>query len=115
MMIEYMISGRAFLYQTISGVVYHVSENITKIESWSSNNNESIVAFVDADSGLGEPNVFLRDQFVKIIQVAASSPGGTDQSWLKQGDNGAFVTNFGADPWSPSELFLTGFVIPLCV
>jgi len=71
------------------------------------------VAFVDADSESGAPKQFLRYRFVKII--AASSPGGTDQRWLKQGDTGAFVTNFGADLWSPSELFLTGFVIPLCV
>jgi len=113
MMIEYMISGHAFLYQTIDGVVYHVSENITKIESWLPNIDEPMVAFVDADTGSGAPNQFLRHDLVKII--AASSPGGTNQSWLKQGDVGAFVTKFGADLWSPSELFLTGFVIPLCV
>ena len=77
----------------------------------SSDTDEPIVAFVDADSESGAPNQFLRYQFVKII--AASSPGGADQSWLKQGDFGAFVTSFGVDLWSPSELFLTGFVIPL--
>ena len=108
-----MISGRAFLYQTVGGVVYHVSENITKIESWSPYTDEPMVAFVDADSGSGAPNQFLRYPFVKII--AASSPGGADQNWSKQGDIGSFVTNFAADLWSPSELFLTGFVIPLCV
>lgn len=112
-MIEYMVSGRAFLYQTVGGVVYHVSEIITVIESWSPDTDEPMVAFVDADNESGAPNQFLRNQFVKII--AASSPGGTDKSWLKQGDTGAFVTNFGADLWSPSELFLTGFVIPLCI
>ena len=110
-MIQYMISGCAFLYQTIGGVVYHVSETITEIESWPPGTVEPIVAFVDADSGSNAPKPFLRRKCVKII--AASSPGGTDQSWLKQGDSGVFVTNYGADLWSPSELFLTGFVIPM--
>ena len=107
-----MISGRAFLYQTIDGVVYHVSRTVTKIESWSSD-EQPIVAFVDADSGSGMPKSFLRHPNVQII--AASSPGGTEQSWLKQGDNQTFVTTLGADLWSPGELFLTGFVMPLCV
>jgi hypothetical protein len=113
MMIEYMISGRAFLYQTIGEVVYHVSKNITKIESWSPDTDEPIVAFVDADSGSGAPKHFLRYRFVKII--AASSPGGTDQSWLKQGDTRTFVTSFGAALWLPSELYLTGCITPSCV
>jgi hypothetical protein len=106
-----MISGRAFLYQTIDGVVYHVSRTVTEIKSWSS--DEPIVAFVDADSESGMPKSFLRRHSVQII--AASSPGGTEQSWLKQGDSLAFVATLGADLWSPGELFLTGFVIPLCV
>jgi hypothetical protein len=104
-----MISGRAFLYQTVNGVVYHVSRTVKEIKSWPS--AEPIVAFVDADSG-SMPASFLRRHSVQII--AASSPGGTEQSWLKQGDSLGFVATLGADLWSPDELFLTGSVILLC-
>ena len=105
-----MISGHAFLYQTVDGVVYHVSQSVKEIKSWSS--DESIVAFVDADNETGMPASFLRRHSVQII--AASSPGGTEQSWLKQGDSLGFVATLGADLWSPDELFLTGSVIVLC-
>jgi len=106
-----MISGRTFLYQTVDGVVYHVSRTVTEIKSWSS--DEPIVAFVDADCGSGAPKTFLRRHSVQII--AASSPGGTEQSWLKQGDSLAFVATLRANLWSPGELFLTGFIMPLRV
>jgi hypothetical protein len=105
-----MISGRAFLYQTVNGVVYHVSRTVKEIKSWPS--DEPLVAFVDADSGTSMPASFLRRHSVQII--AASSPGGTEQSWLKQGDSLGFVATLGADLWSPDELFLTGSVILLC-
>jgi hypothetical protein len=69
-----------------------------------------MVAFVDADTCT--PQTFLQHGSVQII--GASSLAGTDESWVKQGDNISFATTLVAAPWWPNEL-LTGFVIPLRV
>jgi len=49
-MIEKMIAGQQFLYQTARGDVYHVSENISRIGFWSSEEDSDIIAFVDTDA-----------------------------------------------------------------
>ena len=75
-MIWSIINGSPFLYQTLGGTVYHVADTITTVTSLSSR------AYVDADAKKFEPQSFLRHRSVKII--AASSPQGTEQPWMKQ-------------------------------
>ena len=82
-MVESMIAGTPFLYQTINGTVYHVSDAIIAINTWQA--RKAIVAFVDADRAVVEPREIIRQPSVQII--AASSPRGTRQSWLKQMGN----------------------------
>ena len=109
-MVVSMISGESFLYQSLGGTVYHVSDTVTMITSWSG--SADIVAYVDADEEF-EPQMFIRHPRVKI--VAASSPRGTHQLWLKQMRNVRFPLTFATALWTDSELFVTGFVISLRV
>ncbi len=106
--IEFLITGRPFLYQTKEGSVYHVTQNgVAAIESWSSKTH--IVAFVDGDKGDYEPQKFLFASFVQIIVV--SSPKGADQPWVKQASpSTTIITKFATCLWSPCEVFLTGLV-----
>jgi len=105
-MVLSMISGESFLYQSLGGTVYHVSDTITMITSWSG--SADIVAYVDADEKKFAPQMFIRHPRVKI--VAASSPRGTHQPWLKQM---GFPLTFATALWTDRELFVTGFVISL--
>ena len=107
-----MINGSPFLYQTLDGTVYHVSDTVTTITSWPSG-AEKIVAYIDADEKKFEPQSFIRHRSVKII--AASPPRGTDQPWMKQMGNVGFPITFATALWTDSELFVTGFVLPLRV
>ena len=112
MVVEYMLLGKAFLYQNMEGAVCHVSQALTPITSWSSSENP-IVAFVDADQSSLDPKPFICLPNVKLI--VASSPHGAERSWTKQTGSTSHVTKLIMALWSPSELFLTGFVIPLHV
>jgi hypothetical protein len=106
-----MINGEPFLYQSLRGTVYHVSDTITTINSWPSGSGD-IVAYVEADEKKFEPQMFMRHPQVKII--AASSPSGTNQPWLTQMGNVGFPLTLATALWTDSELFVTGFVISLC-
>lgn len=106
-MVRSMINGEPFLYQSLRGTVYHVSDTITAITSWSSRSG-SIVAYIEADEKNFEPQMFIRRPQIKII--AASSPRGTDQLWMKQM---GYPLTFATALWTDTELFVTGFVIPL--
>jgi hypothetical protein len=110
-MVEAMLAGEVFIYQTIGKRVYHVATTITEIWSWVS--KDPIVAFLDADDASRPPVQFFQQQSVQII--AASLPEGATQKWLKQGDSTAFVAPLAAKLWSRKELFLTRCVIPLCL
>jgi hypothetical protein len=110
--VEFIINGRPFLYQTMHGAVYHVSRTVTLIDSWPS--NKGITAFIDGDQTYRDscvPKSFLVSRYVQLI--VASSPEGTNQKWQKQLGNIGFVTELVSALWSPEEFFLTGFVIPL--
>jgi len=104
-----LIAGHAFLFQSYDGVVYHVSETVSEIKKWSS--NQHIIALVDADEGLFPPRPFLRRESVQII--TAMSPGLANLRWLKQLDAEGFLAKLAVCLWSPSELFLTGLVLSL--
>jgi hypothetical protein len=103
--IESLIAGHRFLYQSDEGYVYHVSEKgVELIESaWESSTH--YVAFVDADQGLSEPNKILRNKSVRII--LATSPRGATQNWLKQGNFVKFI-KLATKLWSARELFVAG-------
>ena len=104
--IQYMIEGRAFLYQAQNKIVYHVNEEgVNAISSWPS--DEDIVAFVDADGVDYEPDYMLRKSSVQIILVA--SPKGGRSRWAGQMRTG-LIKRIATDLWSPRELFIAGFV-----
>ncbi len=110
LIIESLIAGRPFLYQTRGRTLYHVAESgVEAIQSWSS--DTPIVAFVDGDRGDCEPQDFL---FVhpEVKIIVASPPEGANQKWLDQtGDNVDFTT-LATGLWSLQELFLIGSVLP---
>jgi hypothetical protein len=108
-MVDSMIDHCPFLYQSVDGIVYHVSDTVIEVNTWAS--KETIVAFVDADETLVEPKGFIHQLSVQII--AASSPRGTRQLWLKQMGNSPTPLKLVTALWSPSELFLTRFVTAL--
>lgn len=75
-----MIDGVPFLYQTIDGFVFHVSEKVKTIKAWDS--SKSIVAFVDGDGAEVIPKRFLHYRYVRFI--LASSPRVSTPSWMNQ-------------------------------
>ena len=111
-MIEYMIKQRSFIYQTFDGNVYKVSDTCELInESWSP--TAPITAFIDADSQTFKLQPFLDDQHVQLI--LAMSPKGTLSPNFKQPANDGEMMSYVAALWSPSELYLTGFLPSLLV
>jgi hypothetical protein len=105
-----MIEGRPFLFQADRETVYHVAEDgveVTEVVSWSS--DKPIVALVDGDGMDFEPSGILRHRLVQLI--VASSPKGTNPTWVKQLCPGSFVTPIAVKLWSPKELLLTGLVL----
>ena len=106
--IESLIAGKPFLYQSNNGTVYHVAENgVEEIWSWSS--NAKIVAFVDGDQENCEPKTFLFKSSVQII--LSSPPKGAYQKWIQQAEPDTDVTKLAIKLWSPQELFLAGLVL----
>ncbi|KAF5376092.1 hypothetical protein D9615_007752 [Tricholomella constricta] len=109
-MVQCIIKSHPFLYQTMHGTVYHVSQTVTQIDSWSS--KEGITAFLDGDQtqpGSCVPKPFLLSRFVQIIIV--SSPQDTKQTWMKQLGVFGYVAKHVTALWSPKEFFLTGILL----
>ena len=108
--IEFLIAGRPFLYQTSDGTVYHVTHNgVEAIQSfWLP--EAPIMAFVDNDEGYTRPKDVIRHFLVQF--VVATPPKGASQPWLDQllGSMTSF-TKLAISLWSPRELFLTGLVL----
>ena len=110
--IEYMIERRPFIYQTLDGDVYEVSDTCVSIDQhWSP--TAPITAFLDADSDSFKLQPFLNRPYVQLI--LASSPKGTSSSYLRQLAQDGIMMRFVAALWSPNEFFLTGFVSSLLV
>jgi hypothetical protein len=108
--IESMIEGRQFLYQSEEGTVYHAAEErVEAVQSWRS--EETIVAFIDCDSRNSEPRGFLKRRSVQLI--VAASPRGAFQKWTKQLGHGGFITTLVVRLWSYKELLLAGLVLAL--
>ena len=106
--LSFLIAGRPFLYQTIEGNVYHVTQNGVE-EIWSYWSPKiHIVAFVDGDKGESKPKCFLFQDSVQIIVV--SYPEGANQRWIEKVGNFTIITKLATSLWSPRELFLTGLV-----
>jgi hypothetical protein len=76
-MIESLIAGQQFLYQTTDGIVYHVAEKGVRVLQSHWPPTPPIRAFVDGDEGT-EPRDFIRCPSVQII--IASSPQGARTS-----------------------------------
>jgi len=106
--IESLIAGKPFLYQSKSEVVYHVTEGGVEVFRLPLQQTDSIVAFVDGDGKNSEPEPILSLPVIQII--VASSPKGADQRWLKQTGDDTMFTILATSLWSPAELFLTGLV-----
>ena len=105
-LIELMIEGRPFLFQSGTGTVYHVAKKgVEEVQSWSS--KETIAAFVDGDNGIA-PQPMIRQRSVQLI---VASLKGTQSSWAKQLGPGSYVKEIAIKLWSRDELFLTGLVL----
>jgi len=109
MIIESLIAGRPFLYQTRKGTLYHVAESGVEAigPSWSSDRH--IVAFVDGDRGDCEPQDFLFS-LPKVQIIVASFPKGANRKWLKHTGKVIF-TKLATRLWLPQELFMIGSVL----
>jgi hypothetical protein len=79
-MIESMIEGRQFLFQTIEGTVYHIAKEgvVRVVHLWSSKNH--IAAFVDADKENYIPSRLLYDHSVIILKRIKSKMGQASKS-----------------------------------
>ena len=110
-MVEYMIEGRPFLFQSMENIVYHVAEKgVEVVQSWSS--KERIVAFVDADhKNSHEPKRMLNRFTVQL--VVASSPKVSSEKWIKQAGHGSCFNQLAINLWSQKELLITGLVLVL--
>ena len=110
LIIESLIAGRPFLYQTRGRTLYHVAESgVEPIGYWSS--HTPIVSFVDGDGGDCEPQDFLFGH-PEVRIIVASPPEGANQKWLDQTGNYVAFTKLATRLWSPQELFLIGLVLP---
>jgi hypothetical protein len=72
-----------------------------------------ITAFLDADSDTFKLKPILNHPYIQLI--AASSPKGSSLPYMRQLAQNSTMLRFAAALWSPSELFLTGFVLPSLV
>ena len=109
--VEFLIAGRPFPYQTTDGTVYHVTHNGVEAIRLSWLPEAPIMAFVDGDKGYTEPRDIIRHSSVQIVM--ATSPKGSYQPWLKQLLLGSITcfTELAISLWSPCELFLTGLIL----
>ena len=108
--IEFLIEGRPFLYQTKDRIVYYVTGKGVEAIPSSWRPETYIVAFVDADEGDSRPHDILRSRpFGQII--VASSPEGVHHKWLKQAGLNICINKIATSLWLPCELFLTGLVL----
>jgi len=105
-MIEYMLKGHPFWYQTIDGNVYYITDTIISVSSLLL--QETIVAFVDANSESYAPVPTLINPHIQL--VLASSPKGAKQRWLKQNPSGRFVIKYASTLWNPRKFFIMGLV-----
>jgi hypothetical protein len=107
--IEFLLAGNPFLFQSNEGVVYHVTQDGVEVIRSPLSQEDNIVAFVDGDRKNSEPSsILLSMHFVQII--VAASPKGADQQWVKQTGVNHTFTILATSLWTPSELFLTGLV-----
>jgi len=105
-MIEHIIEGRPFLFQSVENIVCHVSEKgVEVIQQWPSG-GEAIEALIDADEVVKPQDPVLRES-VKL--VVASSLKGTKPRWTKRSGLPRSIKQVAVKLWSYKELFLTGY------
>jgi len=107
-MIEFLLAGHPFLYQTKSGTVYHVAEKGVEAIKSSLSLETCIVAFVDGDGEDSEPKDIIKRSSVQII--VALSPEGANHKWIRH-TVGTIIIKLAMKLWSSHELFLTGLVL----
>jgi hypothetical protein len=111
-MVEHMIEGRPFLFQSMEDTVYHVAEKgVEVVQSWSS--KETIVAFFDGDSEKNHEPKRMLTRLSSVQLIVASSPKVSSEKWIEQAGNGSFVTQLAINLWSQKELLITGLVLVL--
>lgn len=103
-MIEFMIAGIPFLFQTMEGIVYLVQESIAVVNSWLGGH---IVAFCDADGLSSRPSQFILESH-DIQIIAMCPPEGASQKWMEEMGGMSHVMKYVTTLWSPQELFSVG-------
>jgi len=103
-MVEFMIAGTPFLFQTMEGTVYLVNNFITVVNSWLGG---PIVAFCDADGFSSRPSQFILESY-NIQIIAACPPKGASQRWMEEMAGMSHVMKYVTTLWSPQELFSVG-------
>jgi len=110
--VESLIAGRPFLYQTKDRTVYYVGQNgVQQISYWLS--EIPIVAFVDDDEGNGEPEDFICCHPVQIIVASPPEGASPNKKWMNQLSYDTTFTTLATSLWSPEELFLTGLALAI--
>jgi hypothetical protein len=103
-MVEFMIAGIPFLFQTMEGTVYLVQESITVVNSWL---GRRIVAFCDADGLSSRPSQFILESH-NIQIIAACPPKGASERWMEEMAGMCHVMKYVTTLWSPQELLSVG-------
>jgi hypothetical protein len=111
-MVEHMIEGRPFLFQSMEDTVYHVAEKgVEVVQSWSS--KETIVAFFDGDSEKNHEPKRMLTRLSSVQLIVASSPKVSSEKWIKQAGDGSHFNRLAINLWSQEELLIAGLVLVL--
>ena len=109
-----IILGRPIVFQDMFGRVFIIGDTVRPLgASGVSNNADDILALVDADLTVSQPNdyLFCRSEY-RILQISSPKKR-QDQKWLHQMPIADPCAVFMMKPWSREELLVSSFVIPL--
>ena len=109
-----IILGRPIVFQDMFGRVFIIGDTVRPLgASGVSNNADDILALVDADLTVSQPNdyLFCRSEY-RILQISSPKKR-QDQKWLTKvvGDLHAM---FMMMPWSREEFIIASFVHSAC-
>lgn len=111
-MIEHIISGSPFIYQSPDGNAYTVSTTCTKVGTSWPEIRSPITAFIDIDKNKFSIHPFLKNKDIRLILAASPNAIYNARNPDISPENAALIIT---KLWTPQEIFVTGFVPPLPV
>jgi len=106
-----IILAQPIVFQDVHGTVFTVGNTVRRLGTPGvSVDADDVLALVDADNAVSQPNKHLFDNGEYRILLTSSPKKKDDRRWLKQlvGPHSMFIM----EPWSREELVVTSFVHP---